>query len=288
MTDHVDDVHDALVGRLRERVADPDRRLDARPSEFYASVSSMGLGDLLSMGRSVAQDLRRLLNQGPDDELIAKADAFERQMAVPAVTPLPPSVTPGELEAAERRMGVTLPPLMRLLYLELANGGFGPGYGILGIEGGWTTDRGKTIEDLYAEMSDSQTEDSRWVWPAGLVPIVDHSGSFSCLDTTSTEGRIVEWDPGELHERGRDGGWSRSFREESPSLAGWLEAWLDRPTMAEQQAELWTSLRSGVPEEIRALWASMPEQRAAMGLPEKGWGRALFGEHWGDDPRDQG
>ena len=40
-------------------------------------------------------------------------------------------------------------------------------------------------------------------------------------------------------------------------------------------------------EVTRAYWAAMtPEQRAEHGLPETGWGRALFGDAWGDDPRD--
>jgi hypothetical protein len=29
-----------------------------------------------------------------------------------------------------------------------------------------------------------------------------------------------------------------------------------------------------------------PEERATYGLPEKGWGRVLFGDAWGDDRRD--
>jgi hypothetical protein len=44
---------------------------------------------------------------------------------------------------------------------------------------------------------------------------------------------------------------------------------------------------TSVPEVTRAYWLSMtPEQRAEHGLPEKGWGRVLFGDAWGDDPRD--
>ena len=36
-----------------------------------------------------------------------------------------------------------------------------------------------------------------------------------------------------------------------------------------------------------AYWAAMTaEQRAEHGLPETGWGRALFGDARGDDPRD--
>jgi hypothetical protein len=28
------------------------------------------------------------------------------------------------------------------------------------------------------------------------------------------------------------------------------------------------------------------EERSSYGLPEKDWGRVLFGDAWGDDPRD--
>ena len=44
---------------------------------------------------------------------------------------------------------------------------------------------------------------------------------------------------------------------------------------------------STIPEATRAYWADMtPEQRAGYGLPETGWGKALFGDAWADDPRD--
>ena len=89
--------------------------------------------------------------------------------------------------------------------------------------------------------------------------------------------------------------WRRaSFRETSPSLAAWLEDWLARPTPREERdAQLGAALFAvpegpTVPEVSRAYWAAMsPEQRASYGLPATGWGRALFGDAWGDDPRDQ-
>ena len=41
------------------------------------------------------------------------------------------------MKQAERALGHPLPPLLRAIYLKLGNGGFGPGYGILGIGDGY-------------------------------------------------------------------------------------------------------------------------------------------------------
>ena len=83
--------------------------------------------------------------------------------------------------------------------------------------------------------------------------------------------------------REHSGTWRRHSR------AGW-RTWANKPTPAEReaarQAEAVSAMTS-VPEVTRAYWAAMtPEQRAEHGLPETGWGRALFGDAWGDDPRD--
>jgi len=282
------DAHDRLIVRLRERIADPERRVDSRPDEFSASLSGLDGGELYAGGRSAGQDLRRLLDHGVDDELLARAGDIERAMTTPAARPLPEPATPEALGAAEARLGVALPPILRRCYLEVANGGFGPGSGIVGVSGGWTTERGKSIEDLYEEMGDSATENQRWVWPAGLLPLVDYGGAFGCVDASTAQGRIVDWDPDELDDRGPYGGWSRSFREVAPSLAAWLEAWLDAPAPVDQTAELMAQAMSTIPEVTRQQWAAMtPEQRAEYGLPATDWGRALFGDAWGDDPRDQ-
>jgi hypothetical protein len=282
------DSQDRRIARIRERAADAERRLDSRPSEFNASLSGLDVSELFSRGRAAADDLLRLLEQGVDDELLLKAGDIEQQMSTPAARPLPAPATEAGLAVAEARLGVVLPPLLRRLYLEVANGGFGPGSGIVGISGGWTTDRGRTIEDLFAEMSDSTTEDPRWVWPAGLVPLVDFSGTFGCVDASGPDGRIVEWDPDELDDGGADRGWSRSFREVAPSLDAWLQAWLDAPAPVDESAELMAQA-SAIPEVTRQYWIAMtPEQRAEYGLPATGWGLALFGDAWGDDPRDRG
>jgi len=88
------------------------------------------------------EEVRWLVERGSQEHLAAKA--------VGAVDPLPP-LAPASAEAvadAERRLGHRLPPLLRRLYREVANGGFGPGYGILGVAGGHPDDLGMTAANL--------------------------------------------------------------------------------------------------------------------------------------------
>ena len=46
---------------------------------------------------------------------------------------LPSVADPKELDAAEAAIGHPLPPVLRLVLEQVANGGFGPGYGLLGV-----------------------------------------------------------------------------------------------------------------------------------------------------------
>jgi hypothetical protein len=45
-------------------------------------------------------------------------------------------VTQEELVAAETALGFRLPEFLRLLYLQVGDGGFGPGYGLNALGGG--------------------------------------------------------------------------------------------------------------------------------------------------------
>ena len=69
--------------------------------------------------------------------------------------PLPvlafPSATEEQLQETEEWLGFPLPPLLRLLYTRVANGGFGPGYGITGVIGGCPLedDMGNGLIDAY-------------------------------------------------------------------------------------------------------------------------------------------
>ena len=85
----------------------------------------------------------------------------------PAVVKSFPPPTLAALRDAERAMGFALPSLLKRLYLEVGNGGFGPGYGLYGLSGGYREDDvgDLTFPDLYLVDADSE------VWPKKLVPI---------------------------------------------------------------------------------------------------------------------
>jgi hypothetical protein len=81
---------------------------------------------------------------------------------------LPPPATSEAVAEAEKVIRFPLPPLLRRLYLEVANGGFGPGKGILGVSGGTAQGTFADIAELYQDGPDPSGR-----IPAGLVLIYD-------------------------------------------------------------------------------------------------------------------
>ena len=54
--------------------------------------------------------------------------------------------------------------------IEIGNGGFGPGYGLIGLSSGARDDAGKTGTDIRQEFREN-TDDPNWRWPYGPLPI---------------------------------------------------------------------------------------------------------------------
>jgi hypothetical protein len=149
-----------------------------------------------------------------------------------------PTATHTQLDAAERTLHLTLPPFLRRLYTEIGNGGFGPGYGLIGVEGGALED-GCTIVELYQSFRMPEPQDPAWRWPEGLVPIC-HLGCamYACTDCTTPEGAMV-WFESNPREPGEP--LQRFLIPVAPSLTAWLAAWLsdeDWYTAAYKQSEL--------------------------------------------------
>ena len=262
--------HDDLVERVRARAADPDLRVDQVPSAFMADVGSRSVTELFGLIGSLGADLRRLQTAGVDATLSTKVGALEREMTRPAERRLPAGATDVELAAAERRLGFALPPLLRRLYAEVANGGFGPGDGIAGVAGGWTASHRRSMEDLYEEFSDADPEHPENRWPAGLLPLCDVGGPFACVDATSGTGRVVEWDPDAYDEGLPDAGWSRAFTEVAPSFEAWLEQWLGTPSHHPAANDEMTTLMQGHMDQWREEYATLsPEQRSGMYPPDE-------------------
>jgi hypothetical protein len=80
-----------------------------------------------------------------------------------------PPVAAIALEAAERAIGPKPPELLRAIYLKVGNGGFGPGYGILGVKGAAKPD-GYTLETWDHKMRKLEKENSVRRWPQQFLP----------------------------------------------------------------------------------------------------------------------
>src|SRR5690349_1515923 len=80
----------------------------------------------------------------------------------PPILPRPP-VSEQALADAEARLGFPLPPLVRALYTQLADGGYGPGYGVIELTG-----HGYALVEGRLRMN----EEEGW-WPERLVEFVN-------------------------------------------------------------------------------------------------------------------
>ena len=141
-------------------------------------------------------------------------------------------VTEEELIQAETQLGFALPSLLRRIYLEVGNGGFGPGYGLLplneippnavyGMESLGAAYQGmrafsqKDIDEYFVEE-----EEKPALWPERVLILCDWGCTiYSCLDCFSSDHPIFRMDSNDnvLVE----------WAIEAFSLQQWLETWVD-------------------------------------------------------------
>jgi hypothetical protein len=267
---------DELIARLRQRAADPELRVDVRQTEFSAAVTGLSLGEMLQGISVLGADIRRVVaaNQAGtplDGDLLAKADWVEAAMSTPAPVDLPAPADAAALGRAESELGFPLPPSLRRIYTEVANGGFGPGPGLLSIE---------QAVAHYRELGASAPVGQ--AWPDRLLPLVRHDPSYDCVDAASPSARMVTWDPEELEEHSSARVSNASFSEIAPSLEVWLDEWVSsRPAEEVFREQMVERMATSMVEDARRsrarIAAMTPEQRAAMGLPEVGWERVVWG-----------
>ncbi len=152
-----------------------------------------------------------------------------------------PPATAEQAAAAEARLGFPLPALLRRIFLEVGNGGFGPGAGMFGLP--VSADAGGNDESSavgrYAALRRRKVAA---LWPAGLLPLCDWGhGILSCLDCTRPDAPVVRVDPN-MPKADEDARIPAAMRFGNAGLV--QEAcWVERPSLAEWLA-LWAEGRS--------------------------------------------
>ncbi|QDV48207.1 SMI1/KNR4 family protein [Gimesia fumaroli] len=85
------------------------------------------------------------------------------------------------INETEHKLGFSIPNLLKQCYLRVGNGGFGPGYGVIGLEGGYASDYGNVVETFQLLKSDQESEGLEW--QEGLLPFCEWGCNiFSCVD----------------------------------------------------------------------------------------------------------
>jgi len=141
--------------------------------------------------------------------------------------------TKTEIAHAEQRLGVHFPTIFRRVYGEVGNGGFGPGYGMIGLITGHQ-DEGSIIS--HYEF-DTGVLWENWRWPHGRVRLAHWGCSiWSCVDLTTEAAPVLRFDPNgfiESSEDTRDEGLEPSesleqfFVAEKDGFGDWLSDWLN-------------------------------------------------------------
>ena len=111
------------------------------------------------------------------------------------------------------------------MYTEVANGGFGDSYGLLGLIGGPKNESGHDAVRLWKEFRKPDPEDELWKWREELLPIGHLGcGMYHCIDCRSKPGRIVLFEPNP-HCEGES--WEDAFFPFCSSLNRLFSCWLD-------------------------------------------------------------
>jgi hypothetical protein len=123
-----------------------------------------------------------------------------------------PPASEGDVEDTERELGFSIPTLLKCCYLKIGNGGFGPGYGIIGVKGGRASDHG-TLAEIYRLFQHDQAAEGQ-EWKAGLLPFCSWGCNiFSCVDCSEPKHVVHLYEAGEA--------WSQNY-----TLYQFFEMWI--------------------------------------------------------------
>jgi SMI1-KNR4 cell-wall len=103
--------------------------------------------------------------------------------------------------ATESRLGFAIPPLLKSCYAHISNGGFGPGYGLIGVDGGAPSDFGTLVETFNQLKVDYEKIGKQW--SDALLPFCDFGCNiFYCVDCKGLEFPVHKFDQGSIQSQG--------------------------------------------------------------------------------------
>jgi SMI1 / KNR4 family (SUKH-1) len=155
---------------------------------------------------------------GAIDSLFARVAA---RAAATNPQPLPPVATEDKVAEAEKLLGFPLHPLLRRLYCEVADGGFGPDYLLLPLLASDGSPSVNTVVGEYLDFIDER-ENGRRVWPLGVVPILTYGcGMYGGVDCTDPDGAVLLYEP-----NGGPADPAEAWFLDAVDLATWLKGWI--------------------------------------------------------------
>ncbi|MFE4695659.1 SMI1/KNR4 family protein [Streptomyces sp. NPDC056738] len=219
-TDHaVPDEHhgpdDALIEKLRVRAWDPGLRFDTAEVPLAWIRKHFG-----------GEEFEHL--RGPRSPRTVTLDAQAPEVAGYFADaprgPLFPPITQQEIEAAESAIGYPLPELLRRIYTEVGNGGFGPEAGIASLTPGQRapghmTDWPSSVREH--ERSRTFGMPTSWLFLAPGGCSMEWYVSLLAADNPVLFFDADEWDPDE-GQNPHDG-----LCHTTASLRQWLRTWAD-------------------------------------------------------------
>ena len=143
-----------------------------------------------------------------------------------------PPVTEEHLAYTEALLDFELPSFLRRLYLEVGDGGFGPGYGLFPLDDdrsgetihsdsllvAYLSMRSMSQKDIDEHYADEEEKPA--LWPERVLILCDWGCNiYSCLNCSSPELPILRMDS--------NINFMVEWAIEAPSLQRWLEAWVD-------------------------------------------------------------
>jgi hypothetical protein len=139
-----------------------------------------------------------------------------------STTGLEKSTLKYNLTKLEKKIGLTLPSVIKQLYLELGNGDFGPDYGFFLLE---EVDGNKkiTLDQAYQELHQAKIKDWDWELSKLLVPFLYWGADiYSLVDCGDPNGAVYVLDENLKDEKTT---WQSCVWKHCGSILDWLKKW---------------------------------------------------------------